>query len=132
MMPSAPWVFRYSGWMASVRTRSSGERMKWAEQSNCAPSHLCGLKTTESAYSTPFPEMAELRADHRRAGPGGVDMDIKAMLAGDRDDRSEIVHRADAGAADAGDDAGRPVSGFDILADRGVERGGVHAAVLRR
>jgi hypothetical protein len=52
-MPSRPRVFRYSGRIASVLTRLSGSRTKWIEQSNCAPSHLCGLKTIESARSAP-------------------------------------------------------------------------------
>ena len=45
--------------------------------------HLCGLTTSESARSTPCEGPAELRADHRRAGVGGVDVqpDAGALAA---------------------------------------------------
>ena len=39
--------------MPSVRTWGSGSARNWIEQSNCAPSHLWGLKTMLSAFSTP-------------------------------------------------------------------------------
>ena len=42
-----------AGWMASVLTSGSGSRKKCAAQSKLAPNHLCGLKTTLSAPSTP-------------------------------------------------------------------------------
>ena len=60
------------------------------------------------------PEMPELRADHRRAGPGRVDMQVEPVLCGDGADGGDVVGAADAGAADAGDDAGRQkASGAD-------------------
>src|SRR5262249_57181773 len=50
------------------------------------------------------PEMAEFRADHRGAGPGGIDMNVKAMTARDFADDCNVVRAANTGAADAGND----------------------------
>ena len=74
--------------------------------------------------------MPEFRADHCRAGPCGIDMDVEPVFARDRHDRRQIVHRTDSGAADTGDNAGRLVTGGYIFTDGGVERRGVHAAVF--
>ncbi len=82
--------------------------MKWIEQSNWAPSHLCGLKTTESACLDASPEVPEFGADHRRAGPRGVDMAGRARaVCAIASDGRDVVRAADAGAADAGDHARR-------------------------
>ena len=81
--PSAADVRRYSGVSAKAARRSSGRAVNRHEQSTGVNSHLCGLTTSESARSKPG--VRELRADARRAGVGGVDVQPRSRgLGGSR------------------------------------------------
>ena len=55
-------------------------------------------------------------------------MQIEPVPPGHGGDGGDIVGAADAGAADAGDDAGRQQPGRPVGDDRRLERGGIHAA----
>src|ERR1700752_566542 len=74
------------------------------------------------------PEMAELRADHRGASPGRVDMNIKAMTARDVADACNVIRAADTGAADAGNDAGGQKASLLVGYNGGLQRGRIEAA----
>ena len=66
-----------------------------------------GVENNRVRRFDPCPEVAELRADHRRARPGRIHMNVQAMLARHGADRRYIIGATNAGAADAGNDAGR-------------------------
>ena len=73
-----------------------------------------------------LPQVTEFRADHRRARPGGIDMHIEPMCMRHFNNGGDIIAGADAGAADAGDDAGRQQPGRAIALDCGGKRLRVH------
>ena len=76
-----------------------------------------------------FPELAVLGDDHRRACPGRIKMHIEAEVFRDRDDRSNIIRRANAGATGAGDDAGWPETCRKIGFDGRTQRVRIHGAM---
>ena len=62
---------------------------------------LVGVEDDAVGTFDPGPERAELRADHRAAGPGGVDMAVKPVGAADGQRVGNPVEGADRGAARA-------------------------------
>ena len=67
-----------------------------------------------------------LFAKQRAPGPGRVYVKEQPVFAGDLADPGERIDRADAGGAEAGDDAGRFATGADVGADRRRETRRLH------